>query len=385
MALLELLRQMRSRALELSVYVLMGQGELVRGLPEGVELCNRTYCEDSVLSREGKKHLKKKVVQASVTRASLLQNLPYLLSNGTQMLKNRQFQADKLLWRVISDGADIPKEEYDLAIAFLEGGAAYFVADHVRAKKKAAFIHIDYQMAGYTRRLDRDCYLKFDRIFPVSDEVRNHFVEVYPECSGRTSVFHNLLNEERIVDMSRKGDGFTDGYDGFRILTVGRLVMQKGYDFAIQVMRLLKDAHVHARWYVLGEGPQRRQLEKQIEQYDLKEDFVLAGEKDNPYPYFAQADLYANMSLFEGKSIAIQEAQILGVPVIASDSSGNREQIIDRVDGILCGRDAETVRDEIIKLLNDKKLRETYAIEAIRRQENDHEQMAMLTELLEYA
>jgi glycosyltransferase involved in cell wall biosynthesis len=210
-------------------------------------------------------------------------------------------------------------------------------------------------------------------------------VEVYPECSGRTSVFHNLLNEERIVDMSRKGDGFTDGYDGFRILTVGRLVMQKGYDFAIQVMRLLKDAHVHARWYVLGEGPQRRQLEKQIEQYDLKEDFVLAGEKDNPYPYFAQADLYANMSLFEGKSIAIQEAQILGVPVIASDSSGNREQIIDRVDGILCGRDAETVRDEIIKLLNDKKLRETYAIEAIRRQENDHEQMAMLTEMLEYA
>jgi glycosyltransferase involved in cell wall biosynthesis len=381
-AMLELLRQMAGTGIKLTVYVLMEQGELVSGLPEGVRLYNRNYCAESVLSRQGQKHLRKKVLRASASNASLLRNLSYLLSNGLAMAKKGRLQADKLLWRVVSDGADIPKEEYDLAVSFLEGGAAYFVADHVRAKKKAAFIHIDYKRAGYTRKLDRDCYLKFDRIFAVSEEVKAHFLDVYPECSDRTQVFHNLLNEERIVELSRTGEGFTDGFAGLRILTVGRLVPQKGYDLAIQVMALLKEAGLLVRWYVLGEGPLRKQLEKQIARLGLEEDFILLGAKKNPYPYFVQSDLYANLSRFEGKSIAIQEAQILGVPVIATDSSGNREQITDRTDGVLCQTNPEKIRDEIIHLLKNQPLREQYAMQAKKRLMTDKSQIQMLTELL---
>jgi glycosyltransferase involved in cell wall biosynthesis len=384
-ALLELLNQLTQLAgdtLELSVYVLMGQGELVSGLPKEVRLCNRTYCEESVLSRQGQRHLRKKVLQASFSHASLLRNFPYLLTNGLSMLKKKQVQADKLLWRVVSDGADVPDEQYDLAVAFLEGGAAYYVADHVRARKKAAFIHIDYQQAGYTRALDKDCYLLFDRIFPVSDEVKDRFLGVYPELKKRTHVFCNLLNEERIRRLSCREEGFDDGFEGFRILTVGRLVPQKGYDTAIQVMKLLKLTGIPVRWYVLGEGPLRKQLEKQIEQLGLKEDFILEGAKENPYPYFAKADLYANLSRFEGKSIAIQEAQILEVPVIAVDSSGNREQITNGADGILCEPKAETVRDGILELLLHKELGRRYALKARERVHNNRSQMIFLTELL---
>jgi glycosyltransferase involved in cell wall biosynthesis len=216
----------------------------------------------------------------------------------------------------------------------------------------------------------------------VSDEVKASFLAVYPELKRRTHVFHNLLNEERIRKLSRDGDGFSDGYEGFRILTVGRLVPQKGYDFAIQVMEQLKQTGVPVRWYVLGEGPLRKQLEKQIDQLDLKEDFILAGAKENPYPYFAGADLYANLSRFEGKSIAIQEAQILGIPVIAADSSGNREQIVNGVDGVLCEPDLETVRDEILRLIRNRGLRMRYAGQARSRLRNDRSQMIFLTELL---
>jgi glycosyltransferase involved in cell wall biosynthesis len=385
MAMLELLRQLSQMAgdrIALSVYVLMDQGELVHGLPKDVKLCNRTYCEESVLSRQGQRHLQKKVICASVRHASLMRNLPYLLDNGVQMAKKKKIQADKLLWRVISDGADIPDEEYDLAVSFLEGGAAYFVADHVQAKKKAAFIHTDYLRAGYTRTLDRDCYLKFDRIFPVSDEVKASFLAAYPELGKRTHVFHNLLNEERIHALSREGEGFNDGFQGFRILTVGRLVPLKGYDFCLQVMEQLKRTGIPVRWYVLGEGPQRRQLEKQIEQMDLKEDFILEGAKENPYPYFAQADLYVNLSKYEGKSIAIQEAQILGVPVLASDSNGNREQIMDGVNGSLCEPILEKARDEILRLIGNRELRARYARQARSVLCNDKSQMIFLTELL---
>ena len=62
---------------------------------------------------------------------------------------------------------DASRRNMILQLLFLEGGSAYYVADHVRAKKKAAFIHIDYQKAGYSRELDRDCYLQYDAVFPI--------------------------------------------------------------------------------------------------------------------------------------------------------------------------------------------------------------------------
>ena len=81
-------------------------------------------------------------------------------------------QPVKLLWRVLSDGADRLDETFDLAVAYLEGGSAYYVADHENAKKKAAFVHIAYGDSGYTREMDRDCYEKMDVIYTVSGERR---------------------------------------------------------------------------------------------------------------------------------------------------------------------------------------------------------------------
>ena len=335
-AMLELLRRMQGMNMDISVYVLTEQGELRNRLPEGVHLLNKKYCDTSVLSKEGRTYLAKKVIRAAIKNASILKNLPYVLSNLVEMIKKGRIQADKLLWRVLSDGAEFFDEEYDLAISFLEGGSAYYVHDHVKAKKKAAFIHIDYNLAGYTRKLDKNCYLDFDKVFTVSEECREHFVEAYPECNSYSFAFHNMLNEVRILTMSKEGKAFEDEFSGYRILTVGRLVYQKGYDIAIEAMKRIKDAGYKMRWYVLGEGELRKDLEKLIESKGLKEDFVLLGAKENPYPYYAKADLYAHFTRFEGKSIAIQEAQVLATPIVASDCSGNREQIINNEDGILC-------------------------------------------------
>lgn len=334
-AMLELLRRMQGMELDISVYVLTEQGELRNRLPEGVHFLNKKYCDTSVLSKEGRKHLAKKVIRASFKNGSLFRNIPYLCTNLFDMFKKGRIQADKLLWRVLSDGSERFEEEYDLAVSFLEGGSAYYVHDHVKAKKKAAFIHIDYNLAGYTRKLDKDCYLGFDKVFTVSEECREHFVKAYPECDNFTYAFHNMLNEVRILTMAKDGEGFTDDYDGYRILTVGRLVYQKAYDIAIEAMKLIKKAGYPIRWYVLGEGELRKDLEKLLEREGLKKDFILLGAHENPYPYYAKADLYAHFTRFEGKSIAIQEAQVLSKPIAASDCSGNREQIENGVDGLL--------------------------------------------------
>ena len=120
--------------------------------------------------------------------------MQYVIQNFFRMKKTGNIQPDKLLWRVISDGADRFSETFDLAVAYLEGGSAYYVADHVNAKKKAAFVHIAYGNSGYTREMDRDCYEKMDQIFTVSQETRRHFLEFYPEYEKKVQVFHNILD-----------------------------------------------------------------------------------------------------------------------------------------------------------------------------------------------
>lgn len=360
-ALLALLQLLESERYDIDLFVLTGQGEMMVEVPSHVRMLNRDYDSSSVLSKEGKKRLKKQVLRALCARGTAIRLFPYLVRNLWDMLRRGAFNAEKLLWRALSESAPRWDTEYDLAVAYIEGGSAYYVADHVRAAKKAAFIHIDYTMAGYTKKLDRDCYRHFDKIFTVSDEVKTHFREVYPEHEARLDVFHNILNISEIRRKSRLSGGFTDGYMGTRILTVGRLTAQKAFEVSVEALKLLKDAGGGFRWYVLGEGDQRSKLEQQISDLGLTEDFILCGAVDNPYPYLVQTDLYVHASRFEGKSIAIQEAQILECPVLASDCSGNRENVSDGVDGKLCPFTPEGIRDGILWLMEHPGERAQYA------------------------
>lgn len=276
------------------------------------------------------------------------------------MIKSRKVYPDKLLWRVMSDSGMKLKDTYDLAVAYLEGGSTYYVHDHVNAKRKIAFLHVDYTYAGYTRRLDKNCYQDFDRIFTVSEEVRNSLERVYPECKERIMVFPNLIDQKGIREKAKADGGFSDEYDGWRLLTVGRLTSQKAYEIAIDAMKLLKEKGVQARWYVLGEGELREVLQRQINRLGLEKDFILLGAVENPYPYYAQCDLYVHATRFEGKSIAVQEAKILGCPILVSDCNGNREQVKDGVDGSVCALTPESVSTKIEELLENERQRKIY-------------------------
>lgn len=353
-ALLELLKRFTPDQYEVDLYILLEQGELISQVPEYVNILNRNYTAESVLSADGKRTLHRKVFRRLFTYGALFKNIPYLAGNAAAMLRKKEIRADKLLWRVMSDGGMKLKQNYDMAVAYLEGGSTYFVHDHVTAEKKFAFLHVDYKYAGYTRELDLDCYLDFDRIFTVSGEVKAVFDEVYPECRNKTLVFHNLIDREEISRKAELFGGFDDAYTGKRILTVGRLTAQKAYEVSIDAMKILKDQGVKVRWYVLGEGELRNKLQRKIDSLGLREDFILFGAVENPYPYYKQCDLYVHATRFEGKSIAIQEAQVLGCTILVSDCSGNREQVENGTDGVLCPLSSEEISRNIAALLNDE-------------------------------
>lgn len=384
-ALLELLKRIDKTEYEVSLFVMTGQGELAPRLPAGVKLLNSNYSPLPVHDKPGRRRLRKTVLSALFKHANFIRLFPYLVSNFFKMLFKGRVLAEKLLWRVIADGAERFDEKYDLAVAYIEGASSYYLKEHVRAEKKVAFIHIDYDMAGYSRDLDRDCYCSFDKIFAVSGVVREIFVKRYPECEAVTEVFYNIIDVEGIrrgaAEKLQLSELISEGQPVKTLLTIGRLTEQKALEVSIEACRLLYDRRQDIRWLVLGEGPCKDRLERLIAEKGLTGIFILLGAVENPYPYILKADIYMHCSRYEGKSIAVQEAQVLGRPIIVSDCSGNREQVLDGVDGLVCSLQPESIAAAAAALLEDEKRCAALAGEAVKKNQAISRNIQRLLEL----
>ena len=391
-ALIELLRKIDSGKYEICLYVITGQGELRDRIPGHVKLLNPTFSTQSVLTEKGRGVLMKKVCLSFVRNGRLAYKFCYAAKNFAGMVKRKRIQTDKLFWRVLSDGADRFQLTFDLAVAWIEGGSAYFVADYVKARKKAALIHIDYENAGYTREMDQGCFEKYENIFAVSEETKRHFLRFYPEYAAKVDVFDNIVNQDLIRLRAREKGGFSDGYEGFRILSAGRLTWQKGFDMAIEAMKLLKKKKYRIRWYVLGEGEKKKALQKKIKELELEKDFLLLGQTENPYPYYMQADLYVHATRYEGKSIAVQEAQTLidtmrklfpELAVRNPELLPMEEQLSNGADGILCGLAPREIAEKIEELYLDEEKRKALGEEAKKKEITCGRQLKLFQELLE--
>jgi glycosyltransferase involved in cell wall biosynthesis len=76
--------------------------------------------------------------------------------------------------------------------------------------------------------------------------------------------------------------------------------------------------------------------------------------KENPYPYVRQCTLYVQPSRYEGKSIAIDEAKILGKPIVVTNFSTAKDQIKSDVNGIIVEMNPDALATTIATLLVDK-------------------------------
>jgi len=352
-ALLEMLRKIDTSKYDVSLFVLLNQGELLPAVPEGIKLLNKNFDNTPIHTRRGLRRLKRKALAAFFKDFNGFKYLGYMTSNFREMQKAKDVRLDKLMWRVVAAGAPVFDEKFDLAVAYIEGGSTYYVKDFVNATVKKVFVHTDYSLAGYSRKLDMECYSSFDRIYAVSDSVKRSFLKVYPELFDKTDVFSNLIDISAIEKRSLEPGGFDDGFAGIRILSIGRLTQEKAFETAVDAMEMLVRKGLNARWYVFGEGELRAKLEDRIKNKGLEGVFFLPGNTDNPYPYLKQCDIYVQASRYEGKSLAIQEAKVLKCPVIVTDCGGNREQITDGVDGLICGINAKDMCEKIVSMLSD--------------------------------
>ena len=363
-ALLALIKNLPKEEYDISLYVLINRGELFDEVPDYVHILNKKPDNRSVLSFGGRLAIIHTVLRCFFRHASGFRLIGYFFKNLKIQLCAHRLLPDKLLWRTIANGSVKLQDTYDLAVAYIEGASTYYIAERIQAKKKAAFVHIDYQKAGYNKTVDLDAYQKIDRVFAVSKEARESFLRVYPEYNKKTFLFRNLHDTNRIASLAKKplpdNSAFVKSSACYKLLTVGRLNYQKAYDIAIDALAILRKRNIDADWFVLGEGSLQKELTRQIAKKGLSDHFFLLGSTNNPYPYYRAATIYVHATRFEGKSIAIEEAQLLSKAIVASDCTGNREQIQSGTNGILVTLTPEAVANGIETLLANPSLIQKY-------------------------
>jgi glycosyltransferase involved in cell wall biosynthesis len=155
-----------------------------------------------------------------------------------------------------------------------------------------------------------------------------------------------------------------------RLLSVGRVVYQKGYDVAIRALAGLKD--LQWEWHLAGDGPHRPALERSLRENGLLARVHFLGWKgaDDVKKEYAAANLFIHPSRHEGMPNAVLEAMSSGLPIIASRIAGNEELVVEGETGLLVPvEDAESLQNALRELLPDSRRRERMGGNARRRVE----------------
>lgn len=261
-----------------------------------------------------------------------------------------------IFWKSTSSVIENNSKVYDIAISYAQGVPTYYVAEKVKAKKKLAWVNVSYKLNQQEKEFQERFYDEYQKIVAVSDSTKDILLDSFPQYANKVKVLYDINNPHLISQMAELGESYRDSFDGLRILTVGRLASQKGYDIALDACKKLKEKGIHFRWYVLGKGPLQREIEDFINKHHLAEHFILLGVEANPYPYFKDADIYVQTSKFEGFGLAIAEARMLNTPVVTTRFDAVYSQMINEKNGLVVDMEAEAVANGILKLINDQQL-----------------------------
>lgn len=263
----------------------------------------------------------------------------------------------RLFWKYVSGCIPRSTKKYDIAVAYAQNVPTLYVVDKVTASKKFAWINAIYTPEGVNIPFYGSYYDQIDHIVMVSEASCMEFLQVYPFLKNKIATIKDMLDATLIEKLSleRQETEYTKGV--LTLLTVARLEkLHKGYDITLETCRILRDRGLKFRWYVLGRGEYRAEMEIYIQNHHLEDVFIFLGTTPNPYPYIKNCTLYVQTSRHEGYGLSIAEARILNKPVVTTEFDAVWMQMVQGENGLVVPQDPAAVADAIERLLNDRRL-----------------------------
>lgn len=246
---------------------------------------------------------------------------------------------------------------YNLAISFMH--PHNIVRDKVKARKKICWIHTDYSTIHVNHPLELPVWDAYDSIASISDAASDAFASVFPTLKSKLMTVENILSASLVRAQAREGTPkeMSKQEGVINIVSVGRISVPKRFEEVPRICKLLRDMGIKLKWYIIGPGDPS-EIQENIARFGVADNVELLGMRANPYPYIAACDIYAQPSLYEGKSVTVREAQILCRPIIISNYPTAKDQVIDGSDGVIAPLDIDGFAQSLASLIRDTDTRQ---------------------------
>ena len=248
-------------------------------------------------------------------------------------------------------------QEFDVVISYTVG-LCTDIGLHIPAKKHYVFYHSE-RTDLYADVMER-CFPHYDKIVACGYGVEKMLRQSMPQYNNKIMTLMNYIDIKTIKEKSTLFHPYISDSVDFILCTCGRVSRQKGYDMAVKAARLLMDRGLNFKWYVVGDGDKWDEINAMIQQLHLEERFILAGNQENPFPYYADCDIYVQTSYDEAQPLAIMEALALGKPIVSTDTLGGRSVLENGNKGLLVPISPEGIADGIKKFVDNPKIKAVF-------------------------
>lgn len=330
---------------EIKLMLLENKGEMLPFIPEKVVLLpeSRKYAALSVPIKTAIKR-----GNFLIAAARLLAKAVIALTPNNQDLTYRTKRLSRKFALPF-----LPKIEgnYDICLSFID--PHYIMTRKVSAQVKFGWLHTDYSIINASSRADERMWGDCDRIVNVSESCKAAFDRAFPRLTEKSVVIGNVLPARFVRERAKEDIKGEMNFDGIKILSIGRFCKPKNFDNVPDICMKIRASGLNCRWYLIGYGSDEQLIRDSIDRAGAGEHVIVLGKRDNPYPYIAACDIYAQPSRYEGRSVAVREAQTLGKCVVITDYATSSSQLTDGYDGVVVPMDNDGCAKGIIALLND--------------------------------
>ncbi len=170
-------------------------------------------------------------------------------------------------------------------------------------------------------------YRYADYVIGISKGMTNDIVDVFGLPSNKTVTIYNPLDPTQRSHTNTNGEDIISG-DTPTVLGMGRLVVEKDFSTLIRAFSRVRSER-SSRLYILGEGENRRTLEKVAESCGVQSDVHMPGFAEDPFAYMKSADVFVLSSRWEGFGNVLVEAMACGTPVISTDCPTGPSEILE--------------------------------------------------------
>ena len=179
--------------------------------------------------------------------------------------------------------------------------------------------------------------------------------------ADKAEVFYPLIFPEEI--RKKAEEPIPENLEHISLLTLARLSEEKGHLMIPGITRLLLQYGYNVNWYLIGEGNIKDEIYKEIEDNAVQDHVFLLGEKNNPYPYLKNSDIFVLPTEMEGYCTATNEARVLCKPVVTTDIPQMREQFINGNNGLLVEKTEEGFFKGIATLIDAPEMMKLFETE----------------------